>query len=111
MNIQYEVSVLLNLELPEKGTKARIKNVDLIIEAGRFNPGLKKPDGGFTDQGVKAVTDGLIQGLVANIHYAHQTGIRQSAEHLRHIIAELERGFSFPAATATTGFYGEQTES
>lgn len=46
-----------------------------------------------TAQGSKVLTGVLIQGLVANIHQAHQNGYRDSAEHLRYIISELERGF------------------
>jgi hypothetical protein len=44
-------------------------------------------------EGSKALTAALVQGLVANIHASHHYNYRDSAEHLRHIIAELERGF------------------
>lgn len=47
-----------------------------------------------TPEGSRAMTTTLVAGLVANIHKAHAEGWRDSAEHLRHIIAELERGFS-----------------
>ena len=50
-------------------------------------------DGDFSATGVKAITQGLVQGLVTNIHSAHKVGIRDSAEHLRYVIKELERGF------------------
>ncbi len=43
--------------------------------------------------GSKALTNAFVQGLIGNIHYAHQKGQIDSAEHLRHIISELERGF------------------
>jgi hypothetical protein len=46
-----------------------------------------------TREGSRVLTSTLVQGLVANIHMAHQQGFRDSAEHLRYIIAELERGF------------------
>lgn len=46
-----------------------------------------------TVKGTKTITNILIQGLVANIHGAHQTKQWDSAEHLRYIISELERGF------------------
>lgn len=48
----------------------------------------------FTKDGCKAITTTLICGLVGNIHFAEQYGYFNSAEHLRHIIAELERGFA-----------------
>lgn len=44
-------------------------------------------------EGTKALSQCFIQGLIANIHQAHQKGLRDSAEHLRYIISELERGF------------------
>lgn len=43
--------------------------------------------------GSNAISNVLIQGLVANIHMAHEKGFRDSADHLRWIISELERGF------------------
>jgi len=46
-----------------------------------------------TKEGIKPLTQCFIQGLVGNIHMAHQHGWWDSAEHLRYIISELERGF------------------
>jgi hypothetical protein len=50
-----------------------------------------------TSGGSIAATECLIQGLVGNIHYAHQKAYRDSAEHLRYIISRLEEGFIAPA--------------
>lgn len=47
-----------------------------------------------TKGGSHALTQAFVQGLVGNIHHAHQKGFRDSAEHLRYIISELERGFA-----------------
>lgn len=55
-----------------------------------------KPNGLPTKDGTHAATIALIQGLVGNIHYAEQQGYRSSADHLRYIIKELERGFATP---------------
>lgn len=46
-----------------------------------------------TEEGYRAITNVFTQGLIANIHASHQRGLRDSAEHLRYIISELERGF------------------
>lgn len=46
-----------------------------------------------TKDGTKPLTLGFIQGLVANIHKAHEQGWWDSAAHLRYIIDELQRGF------------------
>jgi hypothetical protein len=44
-------------------------------------------------EGSKVLSNVLIQGLVGNIHLAHNNEWRDSAEHLRWIISELEKGF------------------
>lgn len=46
-----------------------------------------------TKGGIKPLTQCFLQGLVGNIHHAHQNGWWDSAEHIRYIISELERGF------------------
>jgi hypothetical protein len=46
-----------------------------------------------TKEGSRALTQALVQGLIGNIHNAHQKGWRDSAEHLRYVIQELEKGF------------------
>jgi hypothetical protein len=46
-----------------------------------------------TKEAIKPMTQCFIQGLVGNIHFAHEKGWWDSAEHLRYIIKELERGF------------------
>lgn len=45
-------------------------------------------------EGIKPLTLALTQGLIANIHAAHDKGYWDSAKHLRFIISELERGFA-----------------
>jgi|GEM_PF-1686584 len=46
-----------------------------------------------TKGGSHALTQAFVQGLIGNIHHAHEKGFRDSAENLRYIISELERGF------------------
>lgn len=46
-----------------------------------------------TEEGSRALTQTLLSGLAANIHNMHQKGWRDSAEHLRYVISELERQF------------------
>ncbi len=57
----------------------------------------------LTMDGVKATSNCLIMGLVSNIHYAHKRGIRNDAEHIRWIIAELERGLATNFTVDTNG--------
>ena len=57
-----------------------------------------------TAAGTKALTHTLVQGLVGNIHQAEQNGFKPSAEHLREIIADLERGLIQVAEVSKSTF-------
>ena len=47
-----------------------------------------------TKAGIKPLTQAFIQGLVGNIHMAHEKGYWDSAGHLRYVMDELQRGFA-----------------
>jgi len=57
-----------------------------------------------TKDGCKMLTQAFVQGLVGNIHYAHQKGHWNDAEHIRYIIAELKKGFVEIANTYPSTF-------
>lgn len=57
-----------------------------------------------TKEGIKPLTQCFLQGLVGNIHHAHQNRWWDSAEHIRYIISELERGFVQVAKTQKSTF-------
>lgn len=57
-----------------------------------------------TKDGCKVLTNVFVQGLVANIHHGHEKGFWNDAEHIRYIIAELQRGFVEIAETGTSTF-------
>ena len=57
-----------------------------------------------TEAGSKVLSNVLVQGLVGKIHMAHEKGFRDSAEHLRWIISELERGFVTVANVEQSNF-------
>lgn len=57
-----------------------------------------------TSAGANVLSSVLVQGLVGNIHMAHEKGFRDSAEHLRWIISELERGFTSVAIIEPSNF-------
>ena len=95
MEFSFEAKVVLTLE-HKKGmaTSKHIAtdfNLDVIGELDKKQY-LDKYDLP-TKAGSKVLSNVLVQGLVGNIHLAHEKGFRDSAEHLRWIIAELERGF------------------
>lgn len=54
-----------------------------------------------TEAGSNAITVTLVQGLVSNIHQAHQLKTIDSAAHLRKIISMLEDGFVSQAEVIT----------
>lgn len=57
-----------------------------------------------TKEGSRVLSTVLIHGLIGNIHYANDNKFRDSAEHLRYIIAELEKGFA-TVATSQNGTF------
>jgi hypothetical protein len=57
-----------------------------------------------TADGSKVLTNVFVQGLIGNIHHAHEKGFWNDAEHIKYIIAELERGFVEIAQTGTSTF-------
>jgi hypothetical protein len=85
----------LTLEYKEGDKKSKHVSTDFNLEVGdnvQKDKFLDKDNLPNAD-GSKALTLCLVQGLVANIHYAHEKGFINDAKHLRQIIAELERGF------------------
>lgn len=97
MVIYFIATVKLFLEVKREKVKQKAKHLEtkfnfdvsdnLDVNAYQDN------QGNFTGAGIEALTNTLTSGLVASIHYAHQTGLRDSSEHLRYIISELEKGF------------------
>lgn len=67
-----------------------------------------KADGLPSAAGTKALSQCFTQGLVANIHQAHENGYWNNAEHLRYIIQQLENGFAH-VGTVGEGEYPPNT--
>lgn len=87
----------------EKGSKSsRHEATDIRLDPGpMLDKKMYLKNDLPTHEGSRMLTEVLVAGLVANIHNCHHLGHRDSAEHLRHIIAELERGFVAAGATVT----------
>lgn len=96
MNMEFKLEGKSIITLRYKdGNKSSLINTDINLEIPKEldeNMYFDK-DGLPNKNGIKALTQCFIQGLVANIHYAHQKDNWDSSEHLRYIIKELERGF------------------
>lgn len=59
------------------------------LDASKYfmSPGMPSKDGSMM------ITANLVAAISGNIHYAHQNGFRDSAEHLLWVITELEKLF------------------
>lgn len=70
---------------------------------------LRSEDGSPNKVGISMSTIAMVSGLAANIHFAHERKIWDSAEHLRHIIEELELQFvKIPEISILKGKGGQQ---
>lgn len=106
MEFSFEAKVVLELEhKPGMATSKHVAtsfNLEVSEELDRAQ--YIDTQGLPTEAGSKTLSNVLIQGLVGNIHLAHEKGFRDSAEHLRWIISELERGFSSVAEVSKSNF-------
>ena len=90
-----KASSVINLESTESETKQKLKSVDVQIEVSK-NISMEAyltTERRLNKEGMNVVTQAFVQGIVANIHAAHQAGFIDSAEHLRYVISEIEKGF------------------
>ena len=95
MEFSFEAKVVLTLEHKKEMTTSKHVATDFNLDVSDNlvrSQYLDKEDLP-TEAGSKVLSNVLVQGLVGNIHLAHEKGFRDSAEHLRWIISELERGF------------------
>lgn len=97
----FAVASRVTAEANFKTGKSRMISCDVKLFAEpSIESSWRDKNGELNKEGLKAQTQGLIQGLIANIHYAHQMGLWDSAEHLRYIIDNLERGFAVSSVEA-----------
>lgn len=96
MEINFEARVGLILDHIEGTGKTKLNStkfnllVDENLDKSRYIDEEELPN----KEGSIVVTTILVHGLIGNIHMAHEKGYRDSAEHLRWIIGELEKGFA-----------------
>jgi hypothetical protein len=77
-----------------KSSKHVKTEFNIYIDKNLDKPAYLDPTGLPTKDGAHTATVILVQGLIGNIHFSHEKGFRDSADHLRYIIQELERGFA-----------------
>lgn len=94
--IKFGFAAKVILELIQKGESASIEGVKFnLFPSENLNKSMYINENGLpTQEGSRVFTDVLVQGLIANIHMADQTQIRERTEHVQYILSELERGLS-----------------
>lgn len=95
MRFSFESTVIVTMDNTKGSNISSHVSTDFNISV---SPNLNKrayigPDELPTQEGSKVLTTVLVQGLIGNIHHSHQNGYRDSAQHLRDIIEQLEQGF------------------
>lgn len=90
-----EFTVISKMTLKVNDSKPTLDQVQYRLECG---PNIDSSyyhdvDGIPNEDGQETISQVLIMALSSNIHAAHQLGQRDSAEHLRWAISELERAF------------------
>ena len=101
MEVGFSVKCQSVFETKESGANvtANLKYTEYDLEvSGNLEESMymvEQPDGSykFTKAGNEVVTATLVTALVSNIHNAHDSGLIDSAAHLRLIIKKLEEGF------------------
>jgi len=107
MEYGFEATVVLELIHNSSTDHSKHKSTRFALELiGPLKRDVYIKDDLPTDKGSEALTITLVQGLVGNIHLAHEKGWRDSAEHLRWIISELEKGFA-AVGTIRESTFGE----
>lgn len=106
MILKFESKCVLEVEHTEgaKTTKHLATKFNLEVSENLDKSQYIDADGVPTAAGTKVLTNNFVQGLIGNIHQAHDKGYWDSAEHLRYIIAELERGFIAVTNSDTSNF-------
>jgi len=106
MEFSFEAKVVLTLEHKKGMATSKHVATDFNLEVNGIldkRQYIDKEDLP-TQDGSKVLSNVLVQGLIGNIHLAHEKGFRDSAEHLRWIISELERGFVAVANVKQSNF-------
>ena len=95
MEFTIESRSILTLGYKESNNKAKLISTDFNLKVSeQLDENMYLDEEGLpTKIGSHAVSQCFIQGVIGNVHYAHEKGYRDSAEHLRYIISELERAF------------------
>ncbi len=105
--MKYDFAVVVQVSAEADFENGRSKmiscNVNLLSTSSTVEAGWKHKDGIVTEAGMKVQTVGLIQGLVAQLHFGHQMGLWDKDEHYRYILENLAKGFEAQGLQAIVG--------
>lgn len=93
IQLEYLAEVKMFIDYSPGAKKSTMKEVRVALTCPGQERILENPDGSPTPAGINISTQVLIAGLANNIQFAHDNRMRDSADHLRYIISELERHF------------------
>jgi uncharacterized protein YlaN (UPF0358 family) len=97
--IVFEVVSFLEIEVQNfdrdrtDAKQHRTSRYSLEVSDNLREEAYKDSEGKPTLDGCNAIKEVLVTSLAANIHYAHQMGLIDSAKHLRDVISSLEQLF------------------
>ena len=105
MEFSFKAEVLLTLDYQKGANTSRHVSTEFNLEClGAIDKNAYIKDGVPNKEGSKVLTNVLVQGLIGNIHQSHEKGYKDSAQHLREIISELEKGFAMVAKVSDSTF-------
>lgn len=95
MEKKIKPSVQVTVTLGAENGKTKIYQIDTFFD---IDPAMDakmyaSKDGVPTALGYDLISQILLEGLVGNIHAAHNSGDMDSAAHLRTVISRMERAF------------------
>ena len=95
MTIPFKLETTLGIEVSPGVQEVNLRWIEyrLILPPQVDKKAYINDNGPYTKAGIKTISNVLVQTLLTNLRSAHRNGEWDSAEHLRWIIAELERGF------------------
>jgi hypothetical protein len=106
MKFSFDARVVMTLDHAKGSNTSKHVSTDFnLYPSANLNERMYiGPDGMPTKDGSQVLTKTLVQGLIGNIHAAHHKGYKDSAQHLREIITQLEDGFATVANITESEF-------
>lgn len=87
--------ITLHADSEGENERTTLKECNVSLQVSRnLERGMYLDDGLPGTNGIKPLTQCFVQGLIANIHRAHDKDFMDKDEHLAYIMDELKRSFN-----------------